>query len=204
MPRLVHVFTVFLLEFAKFHDLVVRFLHVFGDVFVISGPLSARHVEMRSFAARAKRHRNVALHRAVQANRPETIVRIDVSVSARSSSRSPIRAVCVECPLCLSIAAALAGHVGQNRRSYVASAFRSETTSLVAENLGNVARQRQSRRFWVTTHSGEMKTRFRAGFRRFYRLESLSNAMVFSNSSGHWMSDARKNSRKISGAPDTR
>lgn len=70
---------------------IVRSLHVFGYVLPVPGPLAARHVQMRRLAAGTERFRHVALHRAVQADRAEAVVRVHVRVCTGRRDAQAIR-----------------------------------------------------------------------------------------------------------------
>lgn len=122
---------------------VVRALHVLGDVFAIAGPLSTRHVKMRRLATRAEWLRHVALHRAIKANRTETIVRVHmVVVTDLGESR-----------ICRGHSSTAVFSI----QGDVARTFRCETTGLVGEDVANVIWQSESRRIWIATRAGQVQ-----------------------------------------------
>lgn len=119
-------------------------LHVLGNVFAVAGPLSAGHVEVHGLAARGERLRHVALHRAIQTDRAETIVRVHMAVIADLGQSGA---------LCRGDrATAVLGIQGD-----VARAFRREATGLVGEDVADVIRQTESRRIWIITLAGQMQ-----------------------------------------------
>ena len=167
----------FLLDFTCLDALIVWILHILGDVFAIFGPLTTRHIEMRSFAAWTEWNWNVALHRAVETYSTDTIVRLDVNVTARWTTNSPISVIGVIRFPDSWIATRLTSHVSQYRSSDVSGAFWCETTRFVSENLGDIAWQWD---FWcigITTYTRNVKTRFSIGYRRLHRLQAFTNVM---------------------------
>lgn len=70
---------------------VMGTLHVLRDVLAVARPLSTRHVEMRGHATRRVRLGYVALHRAVQADGAEAVVRVYVTVIANLREAGALR-----------------------------------------------------------------------------------------------------------------
>lgn len=118
-------------------------LHVLGDIFAVAGPLSTGHVKVHGLAARGERLRHVALHRAIQADSTETIVRVYVAVGADLGKAG---AICRG-----DSGTAVLGIQGD-----VARAFRRETSGLVGEDITDVTRQSESWRIWIVTHTGQV------------------------------------------------
>lgn len=129
-------------------NLEMRSSHVLRQVLAISGPQTSGHIQIRVPSMGAERLGHVGLHRAVQANRSETVVGFDSRVELlHLDGISEAKAVGW-----YGIAVADAVRAVEEKRSqHITGTFRCESWRLGVEDLWDVGGQGQLWRLGVTT-----------------------------------------------------